>query len=157
MFTIIIVLHAIICILLIVIILVQRGHGGGLVENLSNLDSMFGTKTNSFLSRTTSVFATLFLLTCLSLALLSARQGKSLMSRVKPASEKSPQQTQTQAVPETELPAGGQARGQVPQQAAAAQQPELPIVPPVSPPQPKVSSQPDTLPQAGAPSEAGGG
>jgi len=132
MFTIIIVLHAIICILLIVIILVQRGHGGGLVENLSNLDSMFGTKTNSFLSRTTSVFATLFLLTCLSLALLSARQGKSLMSRVKPASEKSPQQTQTQAVPEKT---------------------ELPIVPPVSPPQPRVSSQPDTLPQAGAPSQ----
>ena len=135
MFTIIIALHAIICILLIMAILVQRGHGGGLVESLSNLDSMFGTKTNSFLSRTTSVLATLFLLTCLSLALLSARQGKSLMSRVKPASENSPQQTQTQAVPEKT---------------------ELPIVPPVSP-QPRVSSQPDTLPQAGAPSEAGGG
>jgi len=79
MMTLIIVLHVIVCILLIAIILVQAGRGGGFVEGFSGVESMFGTKTSSFLTRTTAVLSTLFFITCLTLAFLSARQGKSLM------------------------------------------------------------------------------
>lgn len=79
----IIFIHVTVCALLIIIIMIQRGHGGGLVESFSNLDSMFGSKTNTFLSRTTTVLASLFLFTCLVLAVFSARQSKSLMRNVK--------------------------------------------------------------------------
>lgn len=79
----IIAVHVIICILLIGIILIQAGRGGGLVEGFSGVESMFGTKTNTFLTRTTTILSILFFLTCVSLAFLSARQSKSLMRNIK--------------------------------------------------------------------------
>ena len=75
-------LHVIVCVLLIIIILIQAGRGGGLVEGFSGVESMFGPKTNSFLTRTTTVLSSLFLITCISLAFLSVRQNKSLMRNV---------------------------------------------------------------------------
>ena len=92
----IIAIHVIVCALLIVIILIQRGRGSGLVESFSGAESMFGTNTNTFLTRTTTVLSTLFLLTCLTLAVLSARQSRSLMRNIKPA--------QQQALPEAPKP-----------------------------------------------------
>jgi len=92
----IIAIHVSVCALLIVIILIQRGRGSGLVESFSGVESMFGTKTNTFLTRTTTVLSTLFLLTCLTLAVLSARQSRSLMRNIKPA--------QQQALPEAPKP-----------------------------------------------------
>jgi len=92
----VITIHVIVCALLIVIILIQRGRGSGLVESFSGVESMFGTKTNTFLTRTTTVLSTLFLLTCLTLAVLSARQSRSLMRNIKPA--------QQQALPEALKP-----------------------------------------------------
>ncbi|MBU4345917.1 MAG: preprotein translocase subunit SecG [Candidatus Omnitrophica bacterium] len=91
-----IVIHVIACALLIIIILVQRGRGGGLVESFSGVESMFGTKTNAFLNRTTTVLATLFFISCLTLAFLSSRQSKSLMRDVKS------KETVQQVVPEEE-------------------------------------------------------
>lgn len=89
----IIAIHVIVCALLIGIILIQAGRGGGLVEGFSGVESMFGTKTNTFLTRTTTVLSILFFLTCLSLALLSIRQSRSLMKGVKMPviEEKAPQ------------------------------------------------------------------
>lgn len=97
------VIHIIVCILLIGIILVQAGRGGGLVDAFSGVESMFGTKTNTFLTRTTTVLSIVFFITCLSLALLSARQSRSLLKDIKapkagPAEvtqEQSPTQMQT--------------------------------------------------------------
>lgn len=83
MMSLIIAIHVIVCILLIIIILIQAGRGGGLVEGFSGVESMFGTKTNTFLTRTTTVLSTLFLLTCLSLAFFSAKQSRSLMQGIK--------------------------------------------------------------------------
>ena len=40
---------------------------------------MFGTKTSQFLTRTTAVLATIFLFTSISLALIAARQSRSLI------------------------------------------------------------------------------
>lgn len=83
----ILVIHAIICILLIGIILIQAGRGGGLVESFSSVESMFGPKTNTFLTRATTVLSILFFVTCLGLALLSARQGRSLLRDIKTTGE----------------------------------------------------------------------
>jgi preprotein translocase subunit SecG len=75
----IVVIHVIVCIGLIGLVLIQRGRGAGLVESFSGVESMFGTKTNAFLTRATTVLSVLFFVTCLSLALISIRQSKSLM------------------------------------------------------------------------------
>lgn len=113
----VIAIHMIICILLIGIILIQAGRGGGLVEGFSGVESMFGTKTNTFLTRTTTTLSILFFITCLSLALLSLRQSRSLMKDVKipqveekvkeqaqePQKEEPTQETQKE-LPKTEVP-----------------------------------------------------
>ncbi len=75
----IITIHVIVCTLLIIMILIQRGRGGGLAESFHDVESMFGTKTNAFLTRTTAVLSVLFFITCLSLAVLSIRQSRSLL------------------------------------------------------------------------------
>lgn len=126
--TLIIAIHVIICTLLIIIILIQRGHGGGLVEGLSSLDSMFGTKTNTFLSKSTTVLSTLFLFTCLTLTIISARQSRSLMEKAKP--EQTQMQVETQAQPEVA--------------------PQTQTTPEVKP-QPEVPAKSETTPQPTAP------
>jgi len=73
-------LHAVLSVLLIVVILMQSGRGGGLTEGFASAESMFGAKTNEFMIKATTIFATLFLVTCLGLAVLSSQKGKSLMS-----------------------------------------------------------------------------
>jgi preprotein translocase subunit SecG len=83
MMTLIITIHVIACVLLIALILIQRGRGGGLAESFSDVESMFGTKTNAFLTRTTTVLSVLFFITCLSLAVLSIKQSRSLMRNTK--------------------------------------------------------------------------
>src|SRR4030042_721727 len=84
MMMLIIVLHVIVCIGLIGIVLIQRGRGSGLVESFAGVESMFGTKTSVFLTRTTTVLSILFFITCLSLAILSIKQSRSLMRDIKP-------------------------------------------------------------------------
>ncbi len=74
------VLHALVCILLIVIILMQTGRRGGLTESMIAAESLFGAQTNAFMVKATTIFATLFLVTCLSLAFFSSKQNQSLMS-----------------------------------------------------------------------------
>jgi len=108
----IITIHVIACTLLIAIILIQRGRGSGLVESFSGVESMFGTKTNTFLTRTTTVLSTIFFLTCLSLAILSSRQSRSLMRNIKPS--------QQQALPE--FPKPETAAAQAPKQEAPKQE-----------------------------------
>jgi len=73
-------LHALVCILLATIILMQSGRGGGLTEGFAGAESMFGAKTNEFMIKATTLFSVLFLTTCLVLAVLSARKDRSLMS-----------------------------------------------------------------------------
>jgi preprotein translocase subunit SecG len=101
MTTLIIVIHVIACIVLIGLVLIQRGRGSGLVESFQGVESMFGTKTNTFLTRTTTILSIVFFISCLSLAIISVRQSKSLMSDVKPTeSAPAPESPQPQAQPE---------------------------------------------------------
>jgi preprotein translocase subunit SecG len=84
MMTFFITIHVFACVILIVLVLIQRGRGAGLVESFAGVESMFGTKTSAFLTRTTTIMSIVFFMTCLILAVLSVRQSKSLMRQVKP-------------------------------------------------------------------------
>ena len=80
MMTFILVIHSIVCVLLILSILMQAGRGGGLTEQFQGAESVFGAQTNVFMVRLSSVLATMFFITCLSLAFMSARQERSLVA-----------------------------------------------------------------------------
>jgi len=89
MYNFVLTVHVIVAIGLIGMILVQRGRSGGLVEALGGVESIFGTKTNSFFVRITVVLAILFFVTSVSLAYLSKQRGKSLMGQYNSTSESS--------------------------------------------------------------------
>ncbi|MBP7088217.1 MAG: preprotein translocase subunit SecG [Candidatus Omnitrophica bacterium] len=93
MYNLILTIHILVAIGLIILILIQRGRSGGLVEALGGVESIFGTKTSSFFVKITVVLAILFFVTSVSLAYLSKQRGKSLMGNYKdvPSSEQ-PQQ-----------------------------------------------------------------
>lgn len=101
MFGLVIAVHVIACSLLILIVLVQQGKGGGLIDSFSSAESIFGTKTSSFLIKSTSVLAVIFFLTCLGLAFLSIQKSRSLIGpdykpekqAVQPSSQEQKQQT----------------------------------------------------------------
>ena len=98
-----IVIHLIACLGLIVIVLLQSGRGGGLSESFSSAESIFGTKTNTFLTRTTMIFAILFLITCLTLAFLSKQSSKSIMPGQKVDTKAHPD-TAVKDIPEKQSP-----------------------------------------------------
>src|SRR5580692_5318769 len=79
----ILVIHVIVCVLLVITILMQAGRGGGLTETFQSAESMFGTQTNVFMVRTTTVLAAIFLSTSLFLAFNSSKGDKSLMANKK--------------------------------------------------------------------------
>jgi len=81
MLGIVIVIHIIACIGLIFFILIQAGKGGGLIDSFSSAESIFGTKTNTFLTKTTTGLAITFFITCLLLAFFSVQQNKSIVER----------------------------------------------------------------------------
>ncbi|MCX5694179.1 MAG: preprotein translocase subunit SecG [Candidatus Omnitrophica bacterium] len=87
MTTLLIVIHVTACVVLIVLVLIQRGRGAGLVS-FAGVESMFGTKTSVFLTRTTTIMSIVFFITCLALAVLSVKQSKSLMRDISPATTK---------------------------------------------------------------------
>ena len=79
----ILVIHVIVCILLVIAILMQAGRGGGLTETFQSAESMFGTQTNVFMVRFTTILAVIFLSTSLLLAFKSSKSDKSLMANKK--------------------------------------------------------------------------
>lgn len=85
----VLVVHLFVCVALIAIILLQAGRGGGVADTFggSAAQSILGSRGTQFLTRATTVCATVFMLTSLTLAYLSAQRGRSLMERmpVKPA------------------------------------------------------------------------
>lgn len=72
--------HAVVCVLLVIVILMQSGRGGGLTESFSSAESMFGAQTNELMIKATTIFSAIFLVTCLGLAVLSSKKSESLMS-----------------------------------------------------------------------------
>jgi len=72
--------HAVVCLLLITIVLMQSGRGGGLTESFAAAETVFGAKTNEFMIKATVIAGALFLITSLTLAHLSSRAERSLMA-----------------------------------------------------------------------------
>lgn len=81
MLGIIVTIHIIVCTGLIFFILIQSGKGGGLIETFSSAESIFGSKTNTFLTKATTVLAVTFFITCLLLAFMSVQQNKSIVEQ----------------------------------------------------------------------------
>lgn len=73
-------IHVIVCLVLIIVILLQAGRGQGLTGASfgGNVQSLFGTKASSFLTKATSVCAILFLFTCIGLNILEVQKSQSL-------------------------------------------------------------------------------
>jgi len=84
MYAILIGVHVVVSVFLIAVILLQAGRGGGLADSFggSQMQSLFGTKSTTVLTRMTTVCAVIFILSCLSLALFSSHRSKSLVERV---------------------------------------------------------------------------
>lgn len=74
------VLHVIIAVLLVASILMQAGKGGGLAEGFSSAENLLGAQTNTLMVKISTVLAALFLAMSLLLAVLNARQERSLMT-----------------------------------------------------------------------------
>lgn len=78
----VIAIHVIASLTLIAVILLQAGRGGGLSESFgaSSTQTILGTKTSTFLKRATATAAVIYILTCLSLAVMTSHRGRSLVS-----------------------------------------------------------------------------
>jgi preprotein translocase subunit SecG len=84
LYALILTVHLIACFMLIAVILLQAGRGGGLTDmGGGSAQSILGTRGATILTRATTACAVIFMLTSLSLAVLSARRGRSLMENVK--------------------------------------------------------------------------
>lgn len=83
MYVFLIIFHIIAAFVLIGVILLQAGRGGGLADSFggSQLQSLFGTKSTTVLTRLTTVCAIVFIFTCLSLAILSSHRAKSVVDK----------------------------------------------------------------------------
>ncbi|MDP3787212.1 MAG: preprotein translocase subunit SecG [Candidatus Omnitrophota bacterium] len=100
MYIFLIICHVLACLVLIGVILLQAGKGGGLSAEFGGgggFQSIFGTKTSAFLTRATGVCAVIFLTTSLTLALVSAKRGESLVVREVAKEEKTSTQPQPAA------------------------------------------------------------
>ena len=82
-YVLVLILHVIVSFLLIGVILVQGGRGG-MTETLGGAaaQSLFGGGANIVMSRVTAVGAILFMVTCVSLAMLSTQKGRSVIDRL---------------------------------------------------------------------------
>ena len=79
----IIILHAIVCILLMLVVLIQPGKSGGLGAALggAGAQQIFGGRgAGNFLTRTTWISATVFFVTSITLAYISTSTGDSLQN-----------------------------------------------------------------------------
>ena len=121
MYIFLLIIHVIVCFVLIFVVLLQAGRGGGFSDMMGGgqPQSLFGTQTNAFMVKATEVCAVLFIITSLSLAIMSTQRGKSLVTKeqfMKALQAKVPAVPQPpQAPPQAPTPA--------PTQSPAAQQP----------------------------------
>ena len=83
MYVLVLIVHIVVSLLLIAVILVQGGRGG-MTETLGGAaaQSLFGGGANIVMSRITAAGAMLFMVTCVTLAMLSTRQGRSVIDRL---------------------------------------------------------------------------
>ncbi|MBS3755886.1 MAG: preprotein translocase subunit SecG [Desulfobacterales bacterium] len=116
MHVLIILIHLIVCFALIAIVLLQTGKGasmGAMFGGAGN-QTLFGqTGASSFLGKATTVAAVVFMLTSLSLAVISKSGDKSVVGDMKPAAEQSQEAPQSPIGGESpDMPAAQQGQSQ---------------------------------------------
>ena len=129
-------LHLIVTVLLVIVVLMQSGRGGGLTETFASAESMFGAKTSEVLVKATYILGSLFLILCLSLAILSTRKEQSLMANKMnvplpkgtkfPLSTPMPAEPRSLEAPVSEAPAAAPQNIDMPQPAQATAAPAEP-------------------------------
>src|SRR3989338_7559376 len=83
MYPLILIVHVIVAIFLIAVVLLQGGRGGlGETMGGAAAQSLFGGGANTVMTKITAFCATLFLVTCLSLAALSTARGRSVIDQL---------------------------------------------------------------------------
>ncbi len=95
-------LYILVCFLLVVVILMQSGRGGGLVESFSAAETLFGGKTNIYMVRITIVLGALFLILALSLNYFVVQRSKSVMERL--FKKRTVSHAPVRVLPKTNLP-----------------------------------------------------
>ena len=138
MYALVLIIHVIVAVFLIAVILLQTGRGGlGEAMGGAAAQSLFGGGVNMVMSRITAVSAGLFMVTCLSLAMLSTGRGRSVIDQLPVNEEQLPL-----ALPTT--PAEPASSAQAPSQAPAAPHPDT--TPSRSAPAPSGASTPSAAP-----------
>ena len=83
MYALVLIVHVIVALFLVGVILLQGGRGGlGEAMGGAAAQSLFGGGANTVMSRITAVAAGMFMVTCLSLAALSTRRGRSIIEQM---------------------------------------------------------------------------
>ncbi len=79
----IVTLHAVVCVLLILIVLMQGSKSEGLsgIFGGGGSGTLFGTGTRTFLAKVTTVLGILFMLTSISLTVLISKRSPSVMEK----------------------------------------------------------------------------
>ncbi|MBO8131781.1 MAG: preprotein translocase subunit SecG [Candidatus Marinimicrobia bacterium] len=106
MYTFLIILHVLICILLVISVLMQASKGGGLSGTFGGLGSSAifgGREAATFLSKVTTSLTVAFFIVTIIIALLSAPRGQA-ESIIKKQAEKGAIPSATLPVPEGSLP-----------------------------------------------------
>ncbi|MCG3176396.1 MAG: hypothetical protein MOGMAGMI_01345 [Candidatus Omnitrophica bacterium] len=119
MYLFLIFVHVVVCLVLIFVVLLQAGRGGGFSEMFGGgqPSSILGTQTNTFMTRATEVCAVIFVITSLSLGLMSAQKSKSLVQQAQKQDAVKAALAQAKATTET---AGSEAKTAAGQVAASA-------------------------------------
>ena len=96
----VLIVHVLVAVFLIAVILLQGGRGG-LGEALGGAaaQSLFGGSANTVMTKITAVCAGLFMVTCLSLAMLSTQRGRSVVDRLPASVDQLPLSLPTAAEP----------------------------------------------------------
>jgi len=86
MYALVMVIHIFVSIVLILVILMQAGRGGGMsdVFGSSSNQTIFGTSAGDFLTKATAVCAGVFIITSLTLAVMSSKRSRSLIGPSEP-------------------------------------------------------------------------
>lgn len=132
--TIVLVVHVLIGVMIVALVLLQRGKGAdaGAAFGAGASGTVFGAKGSAnFLSRSTAALATVFFCTSLGLAYLGTQRKapESLLDSAVPT-EVAPVATSTGPAPDGQAPAGVAPRGVAP----AGELPALPPMPPAASP-----------------------
>ena len=105
----IVIIHILVCILLVLIVLLQRGKGASMGAAFGgSSQTIFGSSgPGTFLGKITTLVALVFMMTSLYLAYFSASKGRSVMDSAPTAAEQTAPQPQApqQQAPQQNAPA----------------------------------------------------